>query len=74
MKIVPDAEAFIELSEKENKPINDLLINDVLQREIDEVNKELAAFKRIRSFVTREQEFEKTTTQKIKRYASSNQD
>ena len=74
VKIVPDAEAFIELSEKENKPINDLLINDVLQREIDEVNKELAAFKRIRSFVTREQEFEKTTTQKIKRYASSNQE
>lgn len=74
VKIVPDSEAFIELSEKEKKSINEEFINKVLQSEINEVNKQLASFKRIRSFVTRENEFEKTTTQKIKRYANSNQD
>lgn len=73
-KIVPDAEAFIEISERENRKINDELITEVLQKEIDEVNKQLASFKRITAFVTRENEFEKTTTQKIKRYASSNQE
>ena len=71
-KIVPDSEAFIELSEKEKKSIDDKMIREVLQKEIDDVNKQLPAFKRIKTFKSRENEFEKTTTQKIKRYASSN--
>ncbi|MEN8191645.1 MAG: AMP-binding protein [Bacteroidota bacterium] len=71
-KIVPDTEAFIELSEKENISIDEALIENTLKSEIDIVNKQLPAFKRITTFITREQEFEKTTTQKIKRYASSN--
>lgn len=71
-KIVPDAEAFIELSETENKTIDDKLINEVLKKEIEIVNKQLPAFKRIITFTVREHEFEKTTTKKIKRYANSN--
>jgi len=71
-KIVPDAEAFIELSETENKTIDDKLIHDILTKEIENVNKQLASFKRIISFTVRENEFEKTTTKKIKRYANSN--
>ena len=72
VKIVPDAEAFIELSEKENISINDKLINEIIKKEIEKVNKELASFKRILDFEIRENEFEKTTTQKIKRYSNNN--
>lgn len=72
-KIVPDAEAFIELSEMENLTINDKLIRDRIALEIEKVNKQLASFKRILDFEIRESEFEKTTTKKIKRYSSNNQ-
>jgi len=72
-KIVPDAEAFIELSEKENSTINDKLVRDRIAVEIGKVNKELSSFKKIIDFEIRESEFEKTTTQKIKRYSSNNQ-
>ena len=71
-KIVPDAESFIEFSEKESIAINDRLINEILRKEIDRVNTQLPVFKRITDFIVRENEFEKTTTQKIKRYADSN--
>lgn len=72
-KIVPDAEAFIELSEKEKLTINDKLIRDRIAIEIEKVNKQLSSFKRILDFEIRESEFEKTTTKKIKRYSSNNQ-
>ena len=72
-KIVPDAEAFIELSEREKVTINEKLMWDILNKEIEKVNKQLPAFKRIVKFEIRENEFEKTTTQKIKRYSSNNQ-
>lgn len=72
-KIVPDAEAFIELSEREKLTINESLMRKVLGEEIDKVNQQLPSFKRIVNFVIRETEFEKTTTQKIKRYSSNNQ-
>ncbi|MCE1188171.1 MAG: AMP-binding protein [Ignavibacteria bacterium] len=66
--IVPDSEAFIEYSENHKVAITDVLIRETIQKAIDEVNKELPSFKRIIKFVIRETEFEKTTTQKIKRY------
>lgn len=72
-KIVPDAEAFIRLSEKEKSTINDKLIKARIAIEIEKVNKQLSPFKRIIGFEIRESEFEKTTTQKIKRYSSNNQ-
>ena len=72
-KIVPDAEAFIVLSEKEKSSINDQFIKDRISLEVDKVNKQLSSFKRILDFEIRESEFEKTTTQKIKRYSSNNQ-
>ncbi len=71
-KIVVDAEAFIELSEVSHIPINDELLNKTIGEEIDKVNKQLASFKQIKKFIIREQEFEKTTTQKIKRYSIKN--
>jgi len=67
-QIVVDAEAFIELSEARGIPITPELINEVISKEIKKINSELPNFKQIRKFTIREEEFEKTTTQKIKRY------
>ena len=67
-QIVVDAEAFIELSEARGVPITPELINDVIADEVKRANTELTSFKQIKKFTIRELEFEKTTTQKIKRY------
>lgn len=67
-QIVTDAEAFIEYSEKNDVQITPELVNNLISEEIKKVNKELANYKQIRKFYIRETEFEKTTTQKIKRY------
>jgi long-chain acyl-CoA synthetase len=67
-QIVVDTEAFIEYSEKNNIPITKELLNEKISLVIKDVNKELPLHKQIKEFNIREQEFEKTTTQKIKRY------
>lgn len=67
-QIVTDAEAFIEYSEKNNVQITPELVNNIISEEIKKVNNELANYKQIRRFYIRDTEFEKTTTQKIKRY------
>ncbi len=68
VQIVTDAEAFIEYAEKNNVEITSDLINKVISDVVKNANKELAAYKQIKKFYLRESEFEKTTTQKIKRY------
>ncbi len=73
-QIVVDAEAFIELAEAANVQISQELIEKVIKEEIDKANKQLADYKQIRTFNIREKEFEKTTTQKIKRYLINNGD
>lgn len=70
-QIVTDAEAFIDYSNKNNTPITKELIHEIITKEIKNVNKELPVYKQIRKFHIREKEFEKTTTQKIKRYLVS---
>ena len=67
-QIVVDAEALIELAETQSVQITDELMNKVIAEEIDKTNKQLAGYKQIKKFRIRENEFEKTTTQKIKRY------
>ena len=67
-QIVVDAEAIIEIAENSNIKINDELLNKIIAEEVEKVNKQLAPHKQIKKFYLREQEFEKTTTQKIKRY------
>ena len=64
--LVPDTEAF----DKEFGPstYDEDRINEVISEEVRKINKELARFKRIRKFLLRDEEFEKTTTRKIKRY------
>jgi len=68
-QIVVDAEAFIEFSETKGVQITPELIHDVIAGEIKRVNRELPAYKQIKKFDVRDQEFPKTTTQKIKRYS-----
>lgn len=70
-QIVIDAEAFIEYSNNNNVQITKDLIHEIISKEIKGVNKELPVYKQIRKFHIREKEFEKTTTQKIKRYLVS---
>lgn len=67
-QIVIDSEAIIEYSEKSNVQINNDFITKLLAQVIKEVNNELASYKQIKKYYIREKEFEKTTTQKIKRY------
>lgn len=67
-QIVIDSEAIIEYSEKNNVQIDNEFINKLMTQVIKDVNKELASYKQIKKHYIREKEFEKTTTQKIKRY------
>lgn len=76
-QVVADAEAFIEYSGSNNVSITGDLINKIVQEEIDKANKQLPSYKQIKKIYIREKEFEKTTTQKIKRYlvgSTDNQD
>jgi long-chain acyl-CoA synthetase len=68
VQIFTDAEVFIEYSEKQNVQITPELIEKVIAEEIKKVNSILPQYKQIRKTFIRETEFEKTTTQKIKRY------
>ncbi len=67
-QIVVDAESLIEYSEVNNVKITGELIEKIIGDVIMEVNKELPLYKQIKKFYVRDKEFEKTTTQKIKRY------
>ncbi len=68
VQIVTDAEAFIEYSEKNNIAITPEFIEETISKAIKQANEELTSYKQIRKFYIRDKEFEKTTTQKIKRY------
>jgi long-chain acyl-CoA synthetase len=68
VQVVVDAEAFIELSETRKIEITPELINKIIGDEIAKVNGQTAQFKQIRKFYIRDREFEKTTTQKVKRF------
>jgi len=72
VQIVTDAEAFIEYSEKNTVTITPELVNNIISEAVQETNKELPIYKQIRKFYVRDSEFEKTTTQKIKRYLVKN--
>lgn len=73
-QIVVDAEVFIELSETKGVQITPDLIHDVIDDEIRKINTELSTYKQIKRFHIRDQEFPKTTTQKIKRQSVNTAD
>ncbi len=68
-QVVVDAESLIELSETKKIQITPELIHDTIDQEIRQINREFPAYKQIKRFVVRDEEFQKTTTQKIKRFA-----
>jgi long-chain acyl-CoA synthetase len=72
--VVVDAETLITFVEDEHTTINDELIHKKVAEAVSEVNKQLPAYKHIKKFFIREEEFEKTTTQKIKRYLIQKRD
>jgi long-chain acyl-CoA synthetase len=65
-EIVPNKEKIEEDIKNGVLPQQD--IHSVITSEVKRINKELVTYKYVRNFVLREQEFEKTTTKKIKRY------
>lgn len=65
--IVPDMEKIEE--EFADKPLTPEEIRELIHKEVKEVNKSLVTYKYIKDFSLREQEFAKTTSKKIKRYA-----
>ena len=67
-QVVVDGEALISRSEAKKQKITEDWIRQVVRTEINKVNKQLPSYKRIQDFLVREEEFAKTTTQKIKRY------
>lgn len=67
-QIVVDGEALISRAEIKKKEITEEWVREIIKREVAKVNKQLSSFKRIQDFIIREEEFAKTTTQKIKRY------
>ena len=64
--VVPCTETFNEILGPSQYGQNK--INEVIGQEIKARCKELARYKRVKSFVLRSEEFERTTTRKIKRY------
>ncbi len=72
-QIVMDAESLIEYSEVNGVKITDELINQIVAQVIKDVNKELPLHKQVKKYYIRDKEFEKTTTQKIKRYLVNTQ-
>jgi long-chain acyl-CoA synthetase len=46
----------------------DARVRDVIAAEVKRVNQSLAGYKRVKKFSLRREEFEKTTTRKVKRY------
>ena len=71
VQVVVDGEALIARAESKKKEITDEWIREVIRKEVDKVNKQVPSFKRIQNVIVRENEFEKTTTKKIKRYTVS---
>ncbi len=60
---------FIEEKKGDLSPME---LNDLMQTIVDEANEKMPTYKRVKRFSIRKTDFEKTTTQKIKRHVQSN--
>jgi long-chain acyl-CoA synthetase len=72
--VVPNAETFLEHSERTGTPVTKEWIEDVVNQEIRALNRKLPLYKQIRRVRIKESEFEKTTSMKIKRYLLHQED
>lgn len=71
VKVIPDTE---EIHEKYGENLSKEEIHKIIWEEIKKVNKKLTSYKAIKHLEIKEDEFEKTTTMKIKRYAELQKD
>ena len=66
--VVPNIEYFVAQGLEEAGAVEIARVEDILRREVKDRCQNLAPFKRVTSLTVRHEEFEKTTTRKIKRY------
>lgn len=71
VKVIPNME---EIEAQYGKDISEEKIKDIIWEKIKEVNKQLTSYKAIKNLEIKHDEFEKTTTMKIKRYAELKKD
>ncbi|MEO8168161.1 MAG: AMP-binding protein [bacterium] len=72
--IVPNAETFISYAETHKIEVTTQLIEKILNEEIRKLNTQLLGHQQIKKIKVRDKEFDKTTTQKIKRYLVQQED
>jgi len=66
--VVPNTEYFIEQGLEAQGAVSGSRVEEIMRREVDRQCRNLAPFKRVTRLAVRHEEFEKTTTRKIKRY------
>lgn len=68
--IFPDQDALDDYQRtKQSSPMNEADVEELIRGEVRQSSKNLADYKRVKKFTIREDEFPKTTTRKIKRFA-----
>jgi long-chain acyl-CoA synthetase len=65
---VPNIEYFVSEGLEKEGAVDLARVEEILRREVKERCQNLAPFKRVTSLTVRHEEFEKTTTRKVKRY------
>ena len=70
-RVIPDYE---KIEEKHGKDLSEEKIYDIIWNEIKQVNRKLTSYKAIKRLEIKKDEFEKTTTMKIKRFAELKKD
>ncbi len=71
VKVIPNYE---EIEARHGKNLSKEQIHDIIWQEIKNVNRKLTSYKAIKNLEIKEDEFEKTTTMKIKRYKEIKKD
>ncbi len=71
VKVIPDYE---KIEEKHGKDLTEEQIHKIIWEEVKKVNKKLTSYKAIKNLEIKKDEFEKTTTMKIKRFAELQKD
>ena len=71
VKVIPNYE---KIEEKHSKDLSEEQIYDIIWNEIKQVNRKLTSYKAIKRLEIKKDEFEKTTTMKIKRFAEIKKD
>lgn len=70
-KIIPNYE---EIEKNHGKDLTDEQVHDIIWEKVKEINRQLTSYKAIKKIELKQDEFEKTTTMKIKRYVELQKD